>query len=80
MQRQIEPGFEWIEERTAGNIFVVGRLKPGVTMAQAEANLSSVAARLAQTLHLDPAVALTAYASDEDRARFARFSEKKNHC
>ncbi|HEV8146709.1 MAG TPA: ABC transporter permease [Bryobacteraceae bacterium] len=53
MQRQIEPGFEWIEERTAGNIFVVGRLKPGVTMAQAEANLSSVAARLAQTYPKD---------------------------
>jgi DNA-binding MarR family transcriptional regulator len=53
MQRQIEPGFEWIEERSAGNIFVVGRLKPGVTTAQAEANLSSVAARLAQTYPKD---------------------------
>jgi hypothetical protein len=50
MQRQIEPGFDWIEERTSGNMFVVGRLKPGVSMAQAEANLSSVATRLAQTV------------------------------
>ncbi len=48
MQEQIEPGNDWLENRDSYNSFVQGRLKPGVTMAQAEANLKSLAADLAR--------------------------------
>ncbi|HEX8280959.1 MAG TPA: ABC transporter permease, partial [Chthoniobacterales bacterium] len=44
----IEPGSNFLERRTSDNVFVVGRLKPGVTMAQAEAELKSLTAQLAQ--------------------------------
>ena len=52
MQKQLE-SFEWLEERGNSNIFVIGRLKPGVTMPQAEANLNAIADRLG---HEYPAV------------------------
>jgi predicted permease len=48
MQEQIEPGNDWLEDRASDNSFVQGRLKPGVTMAQAEANLRAIAADLAR--------------------------------
>ena len=48
MQEQIEPANDWLEDRDSYNSFVQGRLKPGVTMAQAEANLKSIAADLAR--------------------------------
>ncbi|MGH9837333.1 MAG: ABC transporter permease [Blastocatellia bacterium] len=48
MQKQIEPGGDWLENRDEYNSFVQGRLKPGVTMAQAEANLKAIAADLAR--------------------------------
>jgi len=48
MQKQIEPANDWLENRDEYNSFVQGRLKPGVTMAQAEANLKSLAADLAR--------------------------------
>jgi putative ABC transport system permease protein len=38
----IEPGSKWLEQRDSDNLFVVGRLKPGVTKAQAEASLKAV--------------------------------------
>ena len=38
----IEPGSKWLEQRDSDNLFVVGRLKPGVTKAQAEASLQSI--------------------------------------
>jgi predicted permease len=38
----IEPGSTWLESRDSDNLFVVGRLKPGVTKAQAEASLKAV--------------------------------------
>lgn len=47
MQQAIEQNTSQ-KERAAFNFFVVGRLKPGVTAAQAEANLNSVAAALAR--------------------------------
>jgi predicted permease len=47
MQKQLEGG-GYLENRDAGNIFVAGRLKPGVTMARAEAGLNGVARGLAQ--------------------------------
>ncbi|MFL6436542.1 MAG: ABC transporter permease [Terriglobales bacterium] len=45
-EQQIE-GYNWIHQRTDVNSWVVGRLKDGITEAQAEANLNSVAAQLA---------------------------------
>ena len=47
MQEWIEPGNAWIEERRTQNIFVTGRLKPGVTTEQAEASLNVLASQLA---------------------------------
>ncbi len=46
MQPQIEPGSGWIDSRGAFNLFTLGRLRPGVGMAQAEASLNSIAAEL----------------------------------
>jgi predicted permease len=48
MQKQLEGGGGYLENRDAGNIFVAGRLKPGVTVARAEAGLNGVARGLAQ--------------------------------
>lgn len=38
----MEPGSTWLEHRDSDNLFVVGRLKPGMTKEQAEASLQSV--------------------------------------
>jgi predicted permease len=46
MQAQIEPGNAWLERRQTRNIFVLGRLAPGVTSTQAEASLNAIAAAL----------------------------------
>jgi len=48
MQKQLEGGKGYLENRDAGNFFVAGRLKPGVSMARAEAGLNGVAAGLAK--------------------------------
>ncbi|MGA2739781.1 MAG: ABC transporter permease, partial [Bryobacteraceae bacterium] len=48
MQKQLEGGSGYLESRNAGNFLVAGRLKPGVSMASAEAGLNSVARGLAQ--------------------------------
>jgi predicted permease len=48
MQKQLEGGRGYLDDRGAGNFFSVGRLKPGVTMARAEAGLNSVAGGLSQ--------------------------------
>src|SRR6516164_7924115 len=45
MQPRIE-GRPWLDERSTWNTFVIGRLKPSVSAAQAEANLNSVAGEL----------------------------------
>lgn len=47
MQPQIEARYAWIEGRSASNIFVAGRLQPGVSLAHAESNLNAIAAQLA---------------------------------
>jgi predicted permease len=44
----IEPGSKWLERRANDNLFVVGRLKPGVTEAQARAELDTITAQLGQ--------------------------------
>jgi len=48
MIAQIEPGNYILENRDTDNFFVQGRLKPGVTLAQAEGELKAIAAQLAR--------------------------------
>ena len=50
MEPQIEPGNNWLDNRATWNVWVVGRMKPGVTTKQAEADLNAIAANLA---HVD---------------------------
>ncbi len=50
MEPRIEPGNEWLDRRSTWNIWITGRLKPGVTERQAEADLNTIAADLS---HLD---------------------------
>lgn len=47
MEGQIEPGNNWLDNRATWNVWVLGRLKPGVTARQAEADLNAVAKELA---------------------------------
>jgi macrolide transport system ATP-binding/permease protein len=49
----IEPGSNWLEHRNSNNLFVVGRLKPGVTKAQAEASLKALTLELAKEYPAD---------------------------
>ncbi len=46
-QAQIE-GYSWIHERGEQDIFLVGRLKPGITAAMATSNLNAIAHQLAK--------------------------------
>jgi macrolide transport system ATP-binding/permease protein len=48
MLTQIEPGNDYLENRDSYNLFIQGRLKPGVTLAQAEDALKNIAAQLAR--------------------------------
>jgi len=48
METQIEPGNNWLTRRSSSNIWVLGRLKPGVSQQQAEASLNRVAAQLSR--------------------------------
>jgi predicted permease len=47
MEPRIEPGNDWPHSRYASNIWAMGRLRPGVTRAQAEADLNRIARQLA---------------------------------
>jgi predicted permease len=58
-QEQIE-GFDYLKERTSRSFWLVGRLKPNVTAAQAEADLHSIATFLSST-----------YPKDDDRLTFS---------
>ncbi|MGZ4983486.1 MAG: ABC transporter permease [Chthoniobacterales bacterium] len=46
MAPTIEPGSHYLERRDSNNMFTVGRLKPGVTLAQARAGLETITAQL----------------------------------
>src|SRR5437764_3095230 len=48
MAKTIEPGSTWIDKRDSNNLFTVGRLKPGVSFAQAKAELETLTAQLAK--------------------------------
>jgi predicted permease len=48
MEAQIEPGHDWFEKRGWHNIWVLGRLKPGLSTQQAEASLNGIAAQIAR--------------------------------
>lgn len=47
MAEQIEPSSEWLKRRGDDNIFVLGRLKQGISRAQANASLQAIATQLA---------------------------------
>ncbi len=59
MFAQIEPGADWLRSRAAQNLWLVGRLKPGVSRAQAEQNLDAIERDLARAYPdlLDPKMA-----------------------
>jgi predicted permease len=48
MLREVEPGSDWLERRDTENIFALGRLKAGVSSAQAESQLRAISAQLAR--------------------------------
>ncbi len=48
MAKQIEPGSTWLDSRASDNLFTIGRLKPGVTLAQAKADLDDITLQLAK--------------------------------
>ncbi|MGH9837916.1 MAG: ADOP family duplicated permease [Blastocatellia bacterium] len=50
MARQIEPGSNWLENRRNGVLLGLGRLKPGVTAAQARVSLEALAHGMAGEL------------------------------
>jgi predicted permease len=47
-QKWIEPESDYLDKRDESNMFAVGRLKPGVSAAQAEASLNLLAAQLSK--------------------------------
>jgi predicted permease len=47
MEPEIEPGNNWLDNRATWNVWVLGRLKTGVTARQAETDLNTVSASLA---------------------------------
>jgi len=46
MQAEIEVGANWLDRRGVENIFIQGHLKPGVSVAQAQSALNSIALQL----------------------------------
>src|SRR5262249_41173445 len=46
MQGEIEVGNNWLDKRDEGEILAIGRLKPGVSVAQSQASLNSIALHL----------------------------------
>src|SRR6266576_3777671 len=48
MAKTIEPGSTWLDGRADDNLFVVGRLKPGVTLPQAKSELEAITLEMAK--------------------------------
>ena len=48
MAKTIEPESRWLDKRDSNNLFTVGRLKPGVSFAQAKTALETLTAQLAK--------------------------------
>ncbi len=48
MAKQIEPGSTWLDEREDDNLFVIGRLKPSVSLDQAKAQLNALTTAMAK--------------------------------
>ena len=48
MAKQIEPGSTWLDQRDSDNLFVVGRLKNGVTVPQAKSELEAITLGMAK--------------------------------
>jgi predicted permease len=48
MQLEVEPSNDWIHTRGGQNIFTLGRLRDGISTAQAETDLDRIAAQLAR--------------------------------
>ncbi|HKP87592.1 MAG TPA: ABC transporter permease, partial [Blastocatellia bacterium] len=46
MVERIEPGSRWLDSRESQNLFAIGRLKPGVSIKQAEASLNILAEQM----------------------------------
>ncbi len=61
MEPQIEMR-DWLDDRNTWNSFLIGRLKPGVTPRQAEANLDSIGLAVSQEHPLDRYVPRTTLA------------------
>ncbi len=47
MEGQIEPGNDWLDKRGTANVWVLSRMKTGVSLVQAESSLNAIAAQLA---------------------------------
>lgn len=48
MAKTIEPGSRWLDRRDSNNLFTVGRLKSGVSLGEAKAELETLTAQLAK--------------------------------
>lgn len=46
MAQQIEPGSTWIKSRDSQNLFLIGRVKPGIPRPEIDAKLNAIAAEL----------------------------------
>jgi predicted permease len=53
MHLVVQPGFDWYDQRRGLFLFTFGRLKPGVTIEQAQANLRTVFGNLEQIYPVD---------------------------
>jgi predicted permease len=53
MHDVVQPNFDWYEERRGLFLFAFGRLKPGISLDQARANLQTVFGQLAQAFPTD---------------------------
>ncbi len=53
MQSQLDLGNYWLEKRSADTIFLQGRLRPGITTAQAQTAMNAIAAQLEREFPYD---------------------------